>query len=109
MKRTVLIAAGLAVLGAACALSAEAFLPSSAISAPAAVVRTATFAIKNMTCALCPVTVRTAMEHVAGVKSVKVDFGAKTATAVYDPAVTNATSIAKASTGAGYPAAPIRQ
>ena len=58
-----------------------------------------------MTCALCPVTVKKAMEGVAGVKSVTVDFDAKTATAVFDPSVTNADAIAAASTNAGYPAA----
>lgn len=66
--------------------------------------RTQTFAIENMTCALCPVTVRTAMEKVAGVKSVAVDFEAKTATVVYDPSTATAEAIAAASTNAGYPA-----
>ncbi|GAB4124161.1 MAG: hypothetical protein Kow00104_08590 [Rhodothalassiaceae bacterium] len=65
----------------------------------------AVFAISNMTCALCPITVKKAMEGVAGVKSVAVDFDAKTATVVFDPAVTNADAIAAASTNAGYPAA----
>lgn len=67
--------------------------------------QSATFAIENMTCALCPVTVRKAMESVAGVKSVSVDFEHKTATVVFDPAVTDRAAIAAASTNAGYPAA----
>ncbi len=63
-----------------------------------------TFAIENMTCAACPITVRIAMQGVEGVKSVDVDFGAKTATVVFDPAVTTSDAIARASTNAGYPA-----
>ena len=67
--------------------------------------QSATFAIENMTCALCPVTVRKAMESVSGVKSVSVDFENKTATVLFDPAVTDRAAIAAASTNAGYPAA----
>lgn len=67
--------------------------------------QSATFAIENMTCALCPVTVRKAMEGVTGVKSVSVGFENKTATVLFDPAVTDTAAIAAASTNAGYAAA----
>ena len=66
--------------------------------------RQTTFAIENMTCATCPITVRKAMTGVAGVSAVSVDFAAKTARATYDPQRTNAGQIAAASTSAGYPA-----
>ena len=66
--------------------------------------QTKVFSIKNMTCALCPITVRKAMEGVAGVKSVSVDFDAKTATVTFDPSATTAGEIGAASTNAGYPA-----
>ncbi len=69
--------------------------------------RTVVFAIEKMTCAACPLTVRKAMQGVAGVKSVDVDFDAKTATVVFDPALATPEQIAAASTHAGYPAAPI--
>lgn len=83
--------------------------PSVGYAAQAAVVaasvqQTATFAIENMSCALCPVTVRKAMQNVPGVTSVKIDFEAKTATAVFDPAVASSDAIGAASTNAGYPA-----
>ena len=65
---------------------------------------TATFVIENMTCAMCPITVRKAMEKVSGVKSAEIDFVAKTATVLFDPAVTTTSAIAEASTNAGYPA-----
>ncbi len=62
------------------------------------------FTIENMTCASCPITVRIAMKKVEGVKAVKVDFKNKTADVTFDPALTSADEIAKASTNAGYPA-----
>jgi mercuric ion binding protein len=66
--------------------------------------QTAVFAIENMTCAMCPITVKKAMQGVDGVSSVAVDFDAKTATVVFDPSVTNVARISEASTNAGYPA-----
>ncbi len=103
------------LIGAACALALAVFgvMPSRAAAPPvpaasaalAAAARTSTFAIENMTCALCPVTVKTAMQRVDGVQSVEIDFAAKTATVVFDPARTTVEAIAAASTDAGYPAA----
>jgi mercuric ion binding protein len=57
-----------------------------------------------MTCALCPVTVKAAMSGVDGVQSVEVDFDARSATVIFDPALTDAAAIAEASAQAGYPA-----
>jgi mercuric ion binding protein len=57
-----------------------------------------------MTCALCPVTVKRAMEGVEGVRSVEIDFEAQTAAVVFDPSITTEEAIAAASTNAGYPA-----
>lgn len=69
-----------------------------------AVEETVTFTVDNMTCALCPVTVKRAMEGVEGVRSVDIDFEARTATVVFDTGVTSSEAIAAASTNAGYPA-----
>jgi len=69
--------------------------------------QTVTFAIEKMTCAACPITVRAAMQSVDGVVSVSVDFDAKTATAIFDAAKTDAAEIGAASANAGYPATPI--
>lgn len=87
------------------AAGSAAFSPMSVRAAEAQ--RQTSFSIKNMTCALCPVTVRAAMQNVKGVNSVKIDFEAKTATVVYDPAVTTPDAIAAASTDAGYPGSAI--
>lgn len=66
--------------------------------------QTVTFVIDNMTCALCPVTVKRAMEGVEGVHTVTIDFIARTATVLFDSAATSAAAIAAASANAGYPA-----
>jgi mercuric ion binding protein len=66
--------------------------------------QTVTFAVDNMTCALCPITVKRAMEGVEGVRAVEIDFEARTATVTFDTAATSADAIATASANAGYPA-----
>ena len=84
-----------------------AIAPITAIPAAAqtaASEQTVTFLIDNMTCALCPVTVKRAMEGVTGVRAVEIDFEARTATVVFDTAATNADAVATASANAGYPA-----
>lgn len=63
-----------------------------------------TFTIEKMTCAMCPITVRKAMEKVEGVLSVVTDYDTRTAVVVFDPAKANVEDIAKASENAGYPA-----
>ena len=69
--------------------------------------QTRVFAIENMTCPACPFTVKKAMTRIEGVKSVTIDFDAKTATAVFDPSTATVEDIANASTNVGYPATPI--
>lgn len=106
MKRHFLLAAALLALGGLGSLGLTAVSSVSAQSAAVqvAAVRSATLAIKNMTCALCPVTVKKAMEQVKGVRSVRIDFAARTATVAFDPSVTTIEAIAAASASAGYPA-----
>lgn len=77
---------------------------SIASATGAAALQTRSFTIGRMTCAACPITVKTAMKRVVGVRSVDVDFASKTATVTFDPAVTSADRIARASTDVGYPA-----
>lgn len=68
--------------------------------------KTANFNVENMTCAMCPITVRKAIEQVNGVKSVVVDYDTKIATVVFDPAIATPVQIGSASANAGYPATP---
>ena len=65
--------------------------------------RTATLAVSKMDCAVCPITVRTALEKVPGVHSAKVDFKAKRAVVTFDPARATTEALTKATTAAGYP------
>lgn len=102
MKRIMIIAA-LAGLAAVATLAPFPSLAQAQVQNQAQV-RTASFAIDNMTCATCPITVRTAMSRVAGVRSVAVDFQSKRATVTYDAARATLEAIAQASTNAGYPA-----
>lgn len=109
VRQILLSAALVGTFGAtvACSGSAQAdaeAAPSAAeVESPAAL-ETAEFAIENMTCATCPLTVRKAMERVSGVHSVEVDYKTKTATVEYDPALATTADIAAAPTGNGYPA-----
>lgn len=104
MNKHIFLAASAVAVGGAVVLSAAAPSAATVVSAPAAQVRVAKFAIANMTCATCPITVKKAMQGVAGVQSVKVDFAAKSATVAFDATRANVAEIAAASTNAGFPA-----
>ena len=69
----------------------------------AAAPKTVTLDVKNMTCELCPITVKNALEKVSGVSIVKIDFDNKTATVTYDFDKTQPETLTKATTNAGYP------
>ncbi len=68
--------------------------------------QTVSMNVERMSCALCPLTVRKAMERVDGVQEVAVDYDTKTATVTFDDTKTSAADIAQASTDIGYPATP---
>lgn len=66
--------------------------------------------IENMTCALCTITIKKALQKVEGVQNVIVDYDAKTVMVTFDSRKTNSVALIKATTDAGYPgslAAPI--
>jgi mercuric ion binding protein len=84
------------LLVAGLALAANASWVASAL-------RTVTLDVKNMDCALCPVTVRKALEKVPGVAKADVDFAARTAAVKYDPTVVTPAALQKATADAGYP------
>lgn len=65
--------------------------------------RTVTLDVKNMTCTVCPLTVKKALEHVAGVQQVSVSYADKTATVRFDDAATTTGQLTKATKNAGYP------
>ena len=59
--------------------------------------------VQNMTCAMCPITVKAALKKVDGVQSAKVDFDSKTANVIFDPKKTNIEALIKSTTNVGYP------
>ena len=86
------------------AASALAFLASSSLVGNAAgTPQTVTLRVSNMTCELCPVTVKKSLQGVHGVVSAKADLTTKTATVSYDPSATNIDALIQATTNAGYP------
>lgn len=60
--------------------------------------------VKNMTCGLCPITVKKALMGIHGVSSADTELKSRTATIQYDPNLTNTETLIQATTNAGYPA-----
>ena len=67
------------------------------------------FPASRMTCGTCPIVVKKALEKVAGVSSITVDFDKKTATVTYDPDKASTARLAQATTEAGFPSRLIAQ
>ncbi len=65
--------------------------------------RTVILDVQNMTCAVCPITVKKALEHVSGVQQVTVDYVSKTAIVEFDDTVATADKLTEATKNAGYP------
>lgn len=78
--------------------------PVGGSGAPAVTgLRTVVLAVDNMTCPICPITVRKALEQVPGVSKASADLESATATVSFDPAKTGIAALIKATTDAGYP------
>ena len=56
-----------------------------------------------MNCAVCPITVRKALEKVDGVESVSTEFESRTITIMFDDEKTNIGTLKEATANAGYP------
>ena len=83
------------------------FLPSVVLvlsfAALAAGQQTAVLDVQNMTCGLCPITVKKSLQKVPGVADANVDFDKKTATVKFDPDKATVAALVKATTEAGFP------
>ena len=75
-------------------------LPVLAFAAPP---KMAVLDVQNMTCGLCPITVRMALERVPGVAEAKVDLDKKTVSVKFDADKTTVATLVKATTDAGFP------
>jgi len=68
----------------------------------AGTLQTVTLEVKNMTCPVCPITVKKPLERVPGVTEAKVDFDKKTASISFDPDKASPDTLTKATADAGY-------
>jgi mercuric ion binding protein len=59
--------------------------------------------VQNMTCAVCPITVKKALERIPGVQQVSVDYASKTATVQFDDSDASTENLTEATKNAGYP------
>jgi mercuric ion binding protein len=76
----------------------------AAITAPVwAAPQTVTLAVPGMTCAACPITVKTAIAKVAGVNKVDVNFDKREAVVTFDDAKASVQKLTQATENAGYP------
>lgn len=77
----------------------------SALSQPIeAAKQVLTLSVKNMSCAMCPITVKKSLQKVKGVNEVAVSFKQKTVTVTYDDTIASPEALILAPTNAGYPA-----
>jgi periplasmic mercuric ion binding protein len=70
-----------------------------------AATQTVVLDVQNMTCELCPITVKKSLVQVPGVASAKVDLEKKSATVQFDPDKATPAILVKATTNAGFPSA----
>jgi mercuric ion binding protein len=77
-----------------------ALLPLAAL---AGTPQTVVLDVQNMTCPVCPITVKKALQKVPGVANARIDLDSKTATVKFDPDKASTAALVKATTDAGYP------
>lgn len=68
-----------------------------------AAVQTVTLSVPDMDCPVCPITVKKALEKVAGVKKAQVEFKQREAKVTFDDAITSTDKLMQATSDAGYP------
>lgn len=82
------------------------FIASALQAAGAAEQETVILDVKNMTCNMCPITVRKALEKVPGVIKAEAKYqgdGVGWAKVTFDPAGTGVEALTEATANAGYP------
>ena len=69
---------------------------------------TVTLSVPGMNCAVCPITVRKALERVDGVATAKVDYETKTAVVTFDDGLTSVQKLREATSNVGYPSQVVK-
>lgn len=83
-----------------------------ATAAEQAQTKAVTLDVENMTCNMCPITVRKALEKVPGVVKAEAKYegnGVGWAKVTFDPAKTDIDTLINATVEAGYPSSPKKQ
>ena len=65
--------------------------------------KTVTLSVPGMSCSACPITVKKALQNVAGTEKVAVTFEPKEAVVTFDDSKTTVDKLREATTKAGYP------
>lgn len=107
MFRTLLLAMFLGLSGFTLALST-----TVAAAAEQAQTKSVTLDVENMTCNMCPITVRQALEKVPGVVKAEAKYegnGVGWAKVTFDPAKTDIDTLTNATFEAGYPSSLKKQ
>ena len=85
-------------------IASGAFLGFLAFSTPAlADSKTVTLSVPSMDCEACPITVKKAIQKVAGVEKVSVTYQPKEAVVTFDDSKANVDKLREATAKAGYP------
>ncbi|TAL85145.1 MAG: mercury resistance system periplasmic binding protein MerP [Rhodanobacter sp.] len=81
-----------------------ALVSATVVTAPAwAATQSVTLSVPGMTCAACPITVKSALSRVDGVEKVAVIFNRREVVVAFDDAKTNPQKLTRATADAGYP------
>lgn len=88
-------------------LALAALLSLGLIGHAFAATKMVTLSVPGMYCAVCPITVKKALNQVNGVKRVEVDYDKKEAIVVFDDAKAKIADLTWATEEAGYPSKPI--
>lgn len=91
MKKTLSLVVAVLLIG----------LAGPALAAP----KTVKLDVPGMTCTLCPITIKKALEKVDGVSKVDVSYEKKEAVVTFDDARTGIEALLTATKNAGYPSA----
>lgn len=73
-----------------------------------AATQTTTLKVPGMTCPVCPITVKKALQKVSGVSNIAVNFDQKEVAVTFDDAKTNEAALMKATSEVGFPAQPVK-
>lgn len=68
--------------------------------------KTVTLSVPGMTCAACPITVKTALNKVDGVSQVDVSYPEREAMVTFDDTRTSVAALTEATANTGYPSSP---